>query len=399
MTPTKNLSDTQIRVRLLCGLGALGMLAAALALGVPACGTGGEESKGGMYGLPAAGLGPFRRLDAEEISGRLAVRSVGLVESGMILRGAGPQQWLFYAAADLPPAPPPPDAGADPDAAVDSDAGMDGDAGMDVDAGTSPDAGIAGDAGIDAGAPEPNLDEFLPRRILRSNAADGPSYSGAFVVLEASEAWEGDAVYDPWVIALADGRVRLYYAAAGGIGIAEAASATATFVRVGAAPVLPGLRRPTLAQRPDGAPGYFLYAEDSGTIVVARSTDGLTFDAPVPVDLGFPAPDGGSAQVAVGSPGAGLQHPQVDPARIVLFFESRRADGSRTLGMAASRDGLAFERATLPPMGTALRERFPAPDLVDAHTTLLYYTFGNVLREHASRALTVSVSPGTLRFD
>jgi hypothetical protein len=352
-------------LQVLGALAALGVLASALALGVPACGTGGEESNGGMVGLPSAGLGPFRRLDTAEVSGRLGVRSPGLVESGMVLRGAGADQLLFYAAAEVPPDVPAPDAGTD----------------------------------VDAGAPEPDLAQFLPRRIVRTNLGPGPSYSGGFVVLEASEAWEGGAVYDPWAIVLPSGRVRLYYAGAGGIGIAEADSATGTFTRVGGAPVLTDLRRPTLAARPDGAAGYFLYAERAGTIMVATSADGLTFGAPQLVDLGFPPRDAGPAQTSVGSPGAGLQIPQVDPPRVILFFESRRADGSRTLGMAGSRDGLIFERATLPPFGTNLREGFPAPDFIDAHTTLLYFTFANVVSGRASRALTVAVSPGTLRFD
>ncbi len=360
-------ASSRSRAQVIAALGALGLVVGALALAVPACGTGGGESLGGMVGLPGSGLGPYRRLDAEEASGRLALRRNALVESGMVLRGAGPQQVMFYAAADVPdvPLPPPEDAGVE----------------------------------FDGGVPEPNLASFLPRRILRSNLGDGPTYSGGTVVLEASEAWEGAAVFDPWAVLLASGRVRLYYAADGGIGIAESDSATSTFTRVGTGPVLTGLRRPTVVARADGAPGFFLYAEDSGTIVVSPSLDGLAFDAPVAVDLGFPPSDAGIPQIAVGSPAAGLQIPQLDPPRILLFFESRRSDGSRTLGLAASRDGLTFERATLPPFGTGLHEGFPAPDLVDAHTTLLYFTFASMTDGRASRALTVSVSPGTLRFD
>jgi hypothetical protein len=364
-------------------------LAASLALASASCGTGGEESRGGMSGLPGAGLGPFRRLDTDELSGRLALRRMALVESGMVLRGAGPQPVMFYAAADVPPAPVPPL----PDAGADADGGADLDAGIDLDAGAEGDAGL-GDAGIS----DP-LAGFLPRRILRSNPGDGPAYIGGEVVLEAREAWEGDAVYDPWAVRLADGRVRLYYAAAGGIGLAEADSSAGSFTRVGAGPVLTGLRRPTLAARPDRAPGFFLYAERDGAIVVAESADGLTFGAPEVVDLGFMANDAGMPQIAVGSPGAGLQVPTLDPPRVVLFFESRRADGSRTLGLAASRDGRSFERATLPSFGMGLAEGFPAPDFVDARTTLLYFTVAATTEMRPSRALTVAVSPGTLRFD
>ncbi len=360
------------RARIAGALVGLAVLGAALALGAPACGTGGEASKGGMFGLPHAGLGPFRRLDTSELwHGRLAMAGGSLVESGMVLRGAGPAPGRFYAAAELAPAPPP------------SDAGTDLDAGMPA----------------DAGPPEPDLAQFLPRRILRSDPGDGPKFAGGEVVLEASEAWEGDSVYDPWAVVLASGRVRLYYAASGGIGIAEADSAIGAFTRVGTGPVLPGLRRPTIAPRLDGSAGVWLYAEDSGSIVVASSADGLVFDAPSAVDLGFASGDGGPAQLSVGSPAAGLHRPEAAPPRIVLFFESRRADGTRTLGMAASPTGLAFERATLPAFGGDVREGFPAPDFVDAHTTMLYFTVANRLRGVASRGLTVAVSPGTLRFD
>lgn len=360
------------RARIAGALVGLCVLGTALALGAPACGTGGEASKGGMFGLPHAGLGPFRRLDASELlHGRLALDEGSLVESGMVLRGAGPTQVMFYAAAELAPGPAPTDGGADLDAGVPAD----------------------------AGPPEPDLALFLPRRILRSDPADGPKFAGGELVLEASEAWEGDSVYDPWAVVLPSGRVRLYYAAAGGIGIAEADSATGAFTRVGTGPVLPGLRRPTVTLRADGSAGVLLYAEDGGSIVVASSADGLVFDAPSTVDLGFAARDAGPAQVSVGSPGAGLQRPEGDPPRIVLFFESRRADGTRVLGMAASPTGLAFERATLPAFGGDVREGFPAPDFVDAHTTMLYFTVANRLRGVASRGLTVAVSPGTLRFD
>ena len=67
------------RAQLVYVIAGVGVLASALALGVPACGTGGEESNGGMVGLPGAGLGPFRRLDTGEVSGRLGVRRMALV--------------------------------------------------------------------------------------------------------------------------------------------------------------------------------------------------------------------------------------------------------------------------------------------------------------------------------
>jgi hypothetical protein len=382
MLPSPDFLARFARPATLAGIG----LSAALALASVSCGTGGEESRGGMSGLPGAGLGPYRRLDTDELSGRLALRRMALVESGMVLRGAGPQPLMFYAAADLPPDPPPMDAGMDADGGVDPDAGVASDGGADLDAGT------------DAGTGDP-LAGFLPRRILRSNPGEGPGYVGGELVLEAREAWEGDAVYDPWAVRLADGRVRLYYAAAGGIGIAESDSATGTFTRVGTGPVLAGLRRPTIAARPDRAPGFLLYAEREGAIVLAESADGLTFGTPEPVDLGFMASDAGVPQIAVGSPGAGLQIPTLDPPRVVLFFESRRADGSRTLGIAASRDGRNFERATLPAFGMGLAEGFPAPDFIDAQTTLLYFTVAATTEDRPSRALTVAVSPGTLRFD
>jgi hypothetical protein len=117
----------ELRGHIGLALAAVGACALGLALAVPACGTGGAEGNGGMVGLPGSGLGPYRRLDAEEVSGRLGVRRMALVESGMVLRGAGAQQLIFYAAADLPPVVPV-DAGAPSDGGVDLDAAVEIDA-------------------------------------------------------------------------------------------------------------------------------------------------------------------------------------------------------------------------------------------------------------------------------
>ncbi|NOY90248.1 MAG: hypothetical protein GXP55_03490, partial [Deltaproteobacteria bacterium] len=49
-----------------------------------------------------------------------------------------------------------------------------------------------------------------------------PGFDVGERVLEATQAWEGAAVFDPCPLVLPDGRLRLYYAAEGGIGVAEA---------------------------------------------------------------------------------------------------------------------------------------------------------------------------------
>src|SRR5690606_17230964 len=210
----------------------------------------------------------------------------------------------------------------------------------------------------------------------------------------AEEGWEGSEVFDPWVV-IDEGRARLYYAAEGGIGVAEAASIDGVFRRVGAGPVLEGARRPSVVRGLDGA--WWMYFDAGGSLGLARSEDGLAFervDEPITID-GEDLTD--SPEVSVGMPGAAVVETPAGRRLVRLYYESRREDGSVLAYVAGSADGLAFERHELPVLDEA-DARFPAPVIVDARVTLLYANLPTDSGEQ-TRSLVVAVAPSTVRFD
>lgn len=320
-------------------------------------------------GLPHGGTGQFRPLDEGEtgIAGPPAGRAIVLadvaVESGM---PAG--EFLFYAQARaLDEAPEPRE--------------------------THPPNEIFWEA-------------FGPRAIHRASAR--PEGTGAFdfgpKVLAASEAWEEGEVYDPWAVASDGGPVRLYYAAAGGIGVAEAPSLDARFSKL-PGPILTASdagghtpRRPSVVRGVDGS--WWMYFSAGTSLFAARSSDGVRFS--VVEGLSFVHADGESDQEA--SDEVAMIHPaavRVDtPAGrtlIRLYFESVRADGARKAYVAGSEDGLRFVRHPRPAMAQD-DVRFVAPILLDWRTTLLYANVPHVRRGRQTRAIVVTVSPAGERL-
>ena len=344
--------------------------AIALGLSLSACSTLGTPPSE-PAGLPHGGTGPFRLLTTEETGlpamppGVVLAERSRAVESGMI---AG--DFLFYAGAGPRTGAPdagPPDAGAQdagpPDAGA-QDAGAQ-DAGA-QDAGAQ-DAGPPAASGVDWSL-------YPPRAILRASAGAGHSFESGVEVLSAQAPWEGSFVHDPWVVVLPDGRARLYYAAErGGIGVAEAASAGGVFARVGAAPIVPDARRPSVVPGPGGTPAFLMYAELGDTLRVFGSDDGLSFGVLVEALVLPPMPardDRDSTEVGLGAPGALLAHTPAGRSVVRLYYESRRADGSVLLGLAGSFDGLSFEALGIP-VADSRAHRFPAPLQLDDRLTLL----------------------------
>lgn len=317
--------------------------------------------------LPHGGTGQFRVLDAEEVGifGSLAGRAIALTniatESAMPIDG-----YLFYSAAPRIDDPP-----------------------------RAPDRYPRHEIFWDA---------FEPRRIHRGEARE--EGTGAFAsgpeVLAASATWEGDEVFDPWVTVDDDGTARLYYAAAGGIGVATAPSVDGDFTRVGDGPIIApidgevgGPRRPSVIRGPDGA--WWMYYDSRGAISVARSDDGVTFTQLEGLVIEGEDLNTESREVRTARPGALSLTTAAGRVLVRMYFESLRGDGSRMVYVAGSEDGLTFQRHPLPVMDLA-DARFPVPVLLDARVTFLYAN-APFAGSYQTRAVIVAVSPAGERFD
>lgn len=216
---------------------------------------------------------------------------------------------------------------------------------------------------------------FEPRSIARAPIREGfHGFGAGTVVLEASEAWEGDAVFDPWVVALADGRARLYYAAAGGIGVAEAPSLDGTFTRVGDGPVLADASGPSVVASDEG---FLMYFERDGAIGLATSSDGLAFTieiASLALDAAPSEDPEAPSEVSFHRPGAVWASTVAHDRVLRLYFEVRRDDRTFAATMAASLDARSFERLAASVYGGEESSSAPAPFLMPDGTTLLHFT-------------------------
>jgi len=383
-------------------------------------------------GLPHAGVGPYRDLTPAETNlsrAGVPVLLRGMASERPMLGGLH----LFYAAAStrieepdagVPDAGEPLDAGdldaGDLDAgdldAGDLDAG-DLDAG-DLDAGDQ-DAGVR-DAGVrDAGPPVMPSDDVdwsafdEGRRIFRSPPRENDwGFDGGTAVLtpEGGPAWEGGYVTEPWALETSDGAL-LYYAAAGGIGVARASSIDGTFSRVGTTPVLgptggevprcPSVvRTEGLGFAPEvdgGVPppslfeeaAFYMVYELASTIRYATSSDGLSFTERGVVDV--PALEARDVRdgnpVDVGCPGVGIAEPSSGRRFLRIYYEARRDNGAILLGLFATSDGVTFDFHPTPVVADRDR-RMPAPHIIDTRLSLLF---------HWRPAVSAGVSVGELR--
>lgn len=419
-------------------------LALSTSMGCSTLGTPG----GVPEGLPHGGTGPFRDLRTSET--RLGRAGTAVLPGDVAVeRATFGGLHLFYAAAAPLPAPDagPPDAGpvdagsfdggrmdgGSEDAALD-DAGTANDAGAIDDAGPADDAGSSADAGpdagpiddagpddagpgADAGPPAPAVEVdwalYLPRSIYRSAPnRETFGFPAGSVVLESSEPWEGGYVADPWALELEGGRTRLYYAAAGGIGVAEASSIDGTFTTMSSAPILGAMggavpRCPTVVPTAglDIEGAFLMLYELDGTIRSARSDDGLTF-----TDLGeitilrreldgavlptLPPRDRRDGnEVSRGCPAALVAHTPAGRSVLRVYYESRRDNGAALLGMLGTTDGETFEAYALPVVLDRDR-RMPGPHEVDGRITLLLNWRPRLMRDEQRGDVAIGVAPG-----
>lgn len=304
------------------------MLAAAT-IGLAACATI-PEPGGGGENLPSAVAGPFRALVAGEI-GNLRVAPNAL-DNEVFAR--------------------------DP-SVVD----------LDGDPSTLAVAGYFGAAVAQGGTKPVAADPT--RAILRFGAIDGRSFDrAAEVVLEPTEAWEGGVLGQPSAI-LHDGETWLYYAAAGGIGLAKSGDGHA-FTRV-AGPILgpaaggwegSGIpASPGVVRLLDGSFRLFYevtIAKDEQVIGEASSPDGVTWTrigtGPA---LAPSAPRTGEDQpyddASVGSPFPVLATSGDGRAVLRVYHGARDHLGTAVIGLAArylDAPSAPLERATAPVFGT-----------------------------------------------
>jgi hypothetical protein len=189
--------------------------------------------------------------------------------------------------------------------------------------------------------------------IFRTHAFDGRTFAGtsgnfgvkARVVLEpdAAPSWENGALSGPALVRGPSGELLLYYAAAGGIGVARSTDGF-TFAKEASNPILTDARAPSVIRLPSGR--FKMFFSSGSSIGEAESDDGIHFrrqgDRPVLEPAPPPAP--GSLlpnekppfdTASVGDPCASIRMTPADRLQVRVLFTGRDAAGGSTIGFAA----------------------------------------------------------------
>jgi len=298
-----------------------------LALGL-SCATTGDQGEGDVN-LPNAGVGPFRKLDFDEVRG---IAPFVLDEEPAAYRepavvGDGPSTIMYV---------------------------------------------VATRDGKD--------------RIVRSRATDGRSFFGTslqfgkkpVVVLSPDAPWEGNALAGPFVLRLDSGELLLFYAAAGGIGLARSRDGVA-FTKE-PRPVFARdpnvlwetteLRAPTAYVLPNGKL-RMLYASGV-SIGEAESADGRTWTrvdpepvlgpaAPAPPGYLLPNEKGPFDTAGVSDPCASARITPSGRFHLRVLYTSLDPSGATTIGLAARYgDSGKLVRQTSPVYSANQKEAAPA---------------------------------------
>ncbi|MDC3958761.1 hypothetical protein [Polyangium jinanense] len=207
--------------------------------------------------------------------------------------------------------------------------------------------------------------------IVRYGAEDGRSFDRApLVVLTPEAPWEGGTVGAPSVVRVGD-EIFLYYAAAGGIGLARSLDGS-VFARVPGAVLGPDAsgweagavpRSPGVVVLDDGS--FRLFYEvpgpgDAARIGEARSDDGVTWTrvgdgpalAPAPAGEGAEPPYDGAW---VGAPAPVLARSAEGRPILRVYYAARDSLGRAVVGLAARFDPgseKSLERAASPVFGS-----------------------------------------------
>lgn len=261
--------------------------------------------------------------------------------------------------------------------------------------------------------------------IVRTRARDGRTFYGTSaqfgakprIVLEPDAAWEGGIVSGPSVVRAPSGEILLYYAGRGGIGLARSSDGGVTFRKDAASPVLARdpsstwetteLRGPSVYLLPDGR-FRLLYA--SGVAIgEAESTDGVRFTrlGPSPVLGPAPAPAAGSLlpnekppfdTASVADPYA---VPRTTPAgrfHVRVLYTGRTESGASTIGFAA-RYGTDGPLERQPVAVYAVGQKEVAPAFVERpEGSFLYVEQERRDGSRAYRAIAGAFAPGNVKL-
>ncbi|MFK8004432.1 MAG: hypothetical protein AB8H86_33000 [Polyangiales bacterium] len=331
-----------------------------------ACATIGDEAA--FPGPVESGIGPFRPLNAAELVVEAPRAGQILAEGAAFGRAMMTEGSLWYAAASAPLDPLP-----------------------------EKDASLA--------RFEVDWAQFEARAIFASPslAPARYSYEAGTVVLEATEPWQGGAVFDPWAIESSDGSVQLYFASEGGIGVATRSAGSATF----GAPtqILEDARAPSVVEFGGET---LLFFERDGRIGLAKSTDGLTFTVDTEaLDLGeLSRGEEDPTEVAQRSPGAIVVTSATGRVSLRVYFESRfeSATGSVSSGLSVSgtMDTQTYDRFDAELFGDTSvlgnNPGDPAPYVADGEATTLLTLTRAAPGSPQSRAVLGAITPARIEL-
>jgi hypothetical protein len=214
--------------------------------------------------------------------------------------------------------------------------------------------------------------------IVRTRSLDGRTFYGIGqagksppVVLSPDQAWEGAALSGPFAFRPDTSTVALYYAGAGGIGVARSTDGGHTFVR-SSGPLLAGdVRAPTVFALPSGALAM-LFTTAAG-IEEARSSDGVSWSRIPGVVLAASRIGGAFDAVAVADPVAATRVTPAGRVHVRVLYTGTNEAGAAAIGFAAryGEDG-PLTRNAQPAFATGAQPAYAPPFLYVTQTRVSY---------------------------
>lgn len=248
------------------------------------------------------------------------------------------------------------------------------------------------------------IDE-APITIRRTTATDGRSFDRkTTMVLEASLGWEQGTVGAPSAL-IFGGEVLLYYAAAGGIGLAKSQDGLMFTKEPG--PVLEAPPQgwdagatpasPSVIALPSGelAMFYEVSIATGRAIGEARSADGIVWarvgDAPA-LERG-PAGDEAYDDAGVGAPCVVLAETALGRPLARLYYSAESSAGEHTIGLAARLLDGAFERGVAPVLGAGSSRAPREPSVLPFGDFVLLFATQHRSGTNESPAVAAAVAP------